>query len=140
MAEKHLKKSGYLWTFIFGFIGGLFALLTPCVFPMLPITISFLPRIRKGWVNGLIYAASIIIIYVVIGLLITIIAGPEALNRLSTNWIANTLFFIIFIIFAFILGFYEITFAFQLEHKKSDRMADKRISHWEFSSWHLHLP
>ncbi|MCB0659300.1 MAG: thioredoxin family protein [Saprospiraceae bacterium] len=121
------EKSGYLWTFIFGFIGGLFALLTPCVFPMLPITISFFTKDtkRKGWVNGLIYAASIIIIYVVIGLLITIIAGPEALNRLSTNWIANTLFFIIFIIFAFsFFGFYEITLPSSWS-TKSDRMADK---------------
>ncbi|MEZ4910594.1 MAG: cytochrome c biogenesis protein CcdA [Saprospiraceae bacterium] len=121
------KKSGYFWTFIFGFIGGLLALLTPCVFPMLPITISFFTKDtkRKGWVNGLIYAASIIIIYVVIGLLITIIAGPEALNRLSTNWIANTLFFIIFVAFAFsFFGFYEITLPSSWS-TKSDKMADR---------------
>ena len=121
------EKSGYFWTFIFGFIGGLLALLTPCVFPMLPITISFFTKDtkRKGWVNGLIYAASIIIIYVVIGLLITIIAGPEALNRLSTNWIANTLFFIIFVAFAFsFFGFYEITLPSSWS-TKSDKMADR---------------
>ena len=103
------KKEGLFWTFIFGLLGGFIALLTPCVFPMLPITVSFFTKDtkRKGWVNGLIYGVSIIVIYVLIGLLITIFVGPEALNRLSTNWIANTLFFIIFIAFAFsFFGYY----------------------------------
>jgi thiol:disulfide interchange protein len=121
------NKEGLLWTFIFGFIGGLLALLTPCVFPMLPITISFFTKDtkRKGWVNGLIYGASIIIIYVLIGLLITIFVGPEALNRLSTNWIANTLFFLIFIAFAFsFFGYYEITLPSSWS-TGSDRLADK---------------
>ena len=120
-------NSGYLWTFIFGFLGGLFALLTPCVFPMIPITVSFFTKDtkRKGRVNGLIYGASIIVIYVVLGLLITAVFGPEALNRLSTNWIANTLFFIIFIVFAFsFFGFYEITLPSSWS-TKSDQMADK---------------
>ncbi len=122
-----VKKEGLFWTFIFGFIGGLLALLTPCVFPMLPITISFFTKDtkRKGWVNGLIYGASIIVIYLLIGLLITIFVGPEALNRLSTNWIANTLFFVIFIAFAFsFFGFYEITLPSSWS-TGSDRMADK---------------
>lgn len=121
------KKEGLFWTFLFGFIGGLLALLTPCVFPMLPITISFFTKDtkRKGWVNGLIYGASIIVIYLLIGLLITIFVGPEALNRLSTNWIANTLFFVIFIAFAFsFFGFYEITLPSSWS-TGSDRMADK---------------
>ena len=121
------QKEGLFWTFLFGFIGGLLALLTPCVFPMLPITISFFTKDtkRKGWVNGLIYGASIIVIYLLIGLLITIFVGPEALNRLSTNWIANTLFFVIFIAFAFsFFGFYEITLPSSWS-TGSDRMADK---------------
>lgn len=121
------NKEGHLWTFIFGFIGGLLALLTPCVFPMLPITISFFTKDtkRKGWVNGVIYGISIIVIYVLIGLLITIFVGPEALNRLSTNWIANTLFFIIFVAFAFsFFGYYEITLPSSWS-TNSDRMADK---------------
>lgn len=121
------KKEGLFWTFIFGFVGGLLALLTPCVFPMLPITVSFFTKDtkRKGWVNGLIYGASIIVIYVLIGLLITMFVGPEALNRLSTNWIANTLFFVIFIAFAFsFFGFYEITLPSSWS-TGSDRLADK---------------
>ena len=120
-------NTGLLWTFLFGFIGGLFALLTPCVFPMIPITVSFFTKDtkRKGWVNGLIYGLSIIAIYVAIGLIITSIFGPEALNRLSTNWIANTLFFVIFIFFAFsFFGFYEITLPSSWS-TKSDQMADK---------------
>ena len=121
------QKEGLLWTFIFGLLGGFIALLTPCVFPMLPITVSFFTKDtkRKGWVNGLIYGVSIIVIYVLIGLLITIFVGPEALNRLSTNWIANTLFFLIFIAFAFsFFGYYEITLPSSWS-TKSDRMADK---------------
>lgn len=121
------KKEGLLWTFIFGILGGFIALLTPCVFPMLPITVSFFTKDtkRKGWVNGLIYGVSIIVIYVLIGLLITIFVGPEALNRLSTNWIANTLFFLIFIAFAIsFFGYYEITLPSSWS-TKSDSMADK---------------
>ncbi len=121
------KKEGWLWTFIFGFIGGLLALLTPCVFPMLPLTVSFFIKDtrRKGWVNGVIYGLSIIVIYVLIGLLITILVGPEALNRLSTNWIANSLFFVIFVVFAFsFFGYYEITLPSSWS-TKSDQIADK---------------
>src|SRR5690606_14402385 len=121
------SRDGLMWLFVFGFAGGLLALLTPCVFPMLPLTVSFFLRDtkRKGWVNGAIYGASIIVIYVLIGLLITILVGPEALNRLSTNWIANSLFFLIFVAFAFsFFGYYEITLPSSWS-TKSDRMADK---------------
>jgi thiol:disulfide interchange protein len=120
-------NTGLLWTFLFGFMGGLFALLTPCVFPMIPITVSFFTKDnkRKGWVNGVIYGISIIVIYVVLGLLITTIFGPEALNRMSTSWIANTIFFIIFIVFALsFFGYYEITLPSSWS-TKSDQMADK---------------
>jgi thiol:disulfide interchange protein DsbD len=125
--EGASESKNLLWTFFFGFIGGLLALLTPCVFPMIPITVSFFTKDtrRKGWMNGLIYGASIIFIYVVLGLLITILLGPEALNRLSTNWIANSIFFVIFIAFAFsFFGFYEITLPSSWS-TKSDQMADK---------------
>ncbi|MBK6783383.1 MAG: hypothetical protein IPG79_06190 [Saprospiraceae bacterium] len=94
---------------------------------MLPLTVSFFLKDtkRKGWVNGAIYGVSIIVIYVLIGLLITILVGPEALNRLSTNWIANSLFFLIFVAFAFsFFGYYEITLPSSWS-TKSDRMADK---------------
>lgn len=115
------------WMFLFGFGGGLLALLTPCVFPMIPMTVSYFTKDtkRKGWMNGLIYGISIVVIYVTMGLLITALFGEEALNRLSTNWIANTLFFLIFVLFAFsFFGFYEIQLPSSWANK-SDRMADK---------------
>jgi thiol:disulfide interchange protein len=125
--EVKEESKGWFWTFLFGFGGGLLALLTPCVFPMLPITVSFFTKDtkRKGWMNGLLYGLSIIAIYVGLGLLITAVFGAEALNRLSTNWIANTLFFLIFIAFAFsFFGFYEITLPSSWT-TSTDKMADK---------------
>lgn len=124
--QKSDDKSLFL-LFLAGMLGGFAALLTPCVFPMIPITVSFFTKDtkRKGWMNGLIYGASIIVIYVVLGLLITIFLGPEALNALSTNWIANVIFFLIFIVFAFsFFGYYEITLPSSWS-TKSDQMADK---------------
>jgi len=121
------KNDSLLISLFIGFLGGLFALLTPCVFPMIPLTVSFFTKDtkRKGWVNGLIYGASIIVIYVGLGLAITAIFGEEALNRFSTNWIANTIFFLIFVIFAFsFFGYYEIRLPSSWS-TKSDTMADK---------------
>ncbi|MEQ8705657.1 MAG: cytochrome c biogenesis protein CcdA [Phaeodactylibacter sp.] len=123
------EESSLLWTFVLGFAGGLLALLTPCVFPMIPLTVSFFTKSsmdRKAGVrNALIYGLSIIVIYVSIGLLITGVFGATALNALSTNWIANTLFFVIFLFFAFsFFGFYEITLPSSWANK-SDAMADR---------------
>ena len=98
---ENTRGAGLFMTFVFGFIGGLIALLTPCVFPMIPLTVSFFTKGSKsrgeGIKNGLIYGASIIVIYVALGLLITAAFGPEALNRLSTHWLPNTIFFLLFI-------------------------------------------
>ena len=125
--SKGGDEQSLLWLLIAGILGGFAALLTPCVFPMIPITVSFFTKDtkRKGWMNGLIYGASIIVIYVVLGLIITIALGPEALQALSTNWIANVLFFLIFLFFAgSFFGFYELTLPSSWTNK-SDRMADK---------------
>ena len=121
--------SGWFWTFLLGFGGGLLALLTPCVFPMIPLTVSFFTKGSKtraeGIKNGLIYGASIIVIYVALGLLITFAFGPEALNRLSTHWLPNLLFFVIFIIFAIsFFGYFEITLPSSWT-TKTDSMADQ---------------
>ena len=118
-----------LWTFILGFLGGLVALLTPCVWPMIPLTVSFFTKGSKdrasGIKNGLVYGFSIIGIYVGLGLLITTIFGPTALNALSTNWIANVAFFVMFIAFAIsFFGYYEITLPSSWANK-SDAMAEK---------------
>ena len=125
--ETDIKNRSLWLMFGFGFLGGLLALLTPCVFPMIPLTVSFFTKDtkRKGWVNALIYALSIMFIYVSIGLLITGVFGASALNALSTNWIANTLFFVIFMFFAFsFFGFYELTLPSSWT-TKTDSMADK---------------
>lgn len=127
--EKKERSSGLLWTFILGFLGGLLALLTPCVFPMIPLTVSFFTKGSKdrasGVRNGLLYGLSIIVIYVTIGLLITALAGPKALNAMSTNWIFNSLFFIIFVVFAMsFFGLFEITLPSSWT-TKTDSMSEK---------------
>lgn len=129
------ESRGLIWTFIMGFLGGLVALFTPCVFPMIPLTVSFFTppatkdkkvNQRAGAIkNALIYGASIIGIYVAIGLLITAVFGATALQDLSTNWIANVAFFLIFVIFAFsFFGYFEITLPASWS-TKTDQMADK---------------
>ena len=91
------------WIFIAGFAGGLLALITPCVFSMIPVTVSFFIKRSKTKVEGIknafTYATSIVIIFTLLGFLVTLIFGPTALNNLATNWIANLIFFLVFLIF-----------------------------------------
>jgi thiol:disulfide interchange protein len=100
--------------FLAGFFGGLLALLTPCVFPMIPLTVSFFTKKSKtrsqGLGNALIYGLSIILIYVGLGFVITKALGPDALNALASNVWMNLIFFFVFLIFAIsFLGAFEIT-------------------------------
>ncbi len=103
-----------LWTiFILGVLGGFAAFLMPCIFPMVPMTVSYFTKRevtkRKGVINALIYGLSIIVIYVVLGLLITVIFGADALNVLSTNGIFNFFFFLLLVAFALsFLGAFEL--------------------------------
>ena len=104
----------YIGIFIAGMLGGFLALLTPCVFPMIPMTVSFFTKQsktrKKGLMNALIYAGSIIFIYVALGLLVTVLFGSDALNDLASNGFFNLTFFVIFIIFAIsFFGAFEIT-------------------------------
>ena len=115
--------------FIAGFIGGLLALLTPCVFPMIPMTVSFFTKRsgsrKKGLTNAIIYAFSIIIIYVSLGFLVTITLGSDALNDLATNGYFNMAFFLIFIVFAFsFFGAFEIVLPNWLVNK-ADAASDR---------------
>lgn len=103
-----------LWIFLTAFAGGLLALLTPCVYSMIPITVSFFTKRSRtkneGIKNALVYSTSIVIIFTLLGFLITLFFGPAALNNLATNWIANLIFFAIFLIFGIsFLGAFEIT-------------------------------
>ncbi|MFI5218206.1 MAG: protein-disulfide reductase DsbD family protein [Bacteroidia bacterium] len=105
--------SSLLGIFIGGILGGLLALLTPCVFPMIPLTVSFFTKRstnrKKGRVNAFVYALFIMIIYVGLGLLVTVTLGSDALNELASNAFFNLAFFIIFIIFALsFFGAFEI--------------------------------
>ncbi|WP_306350558.1 protein-disulfide reductase DsbD family protein [Flavobacterium sp. '19STA2R22 D10 B1'] len=99
--------------FIIAFFSGFAALLTPCVFPMIPMTVSFFTKQSKnrakGIKNAIIYGISIILIYVFLGTVITLIFGADALNALSTNVWFNVIFFLLLVVFAFsFLGAFEI--------------------------------
>lgn len=111
--EKKAGKS-LMWLFLAALGGGLAAVITPCVYSMIPITVSFFTKRSKtrkeGIKNALYYSLSIIIIFTVLGVAISALFGANALNSLSTNWIANVFFFLIFILFGIsFLGAFEIT-------------------------------
>lgn len=100
-----------LWFFLQAFLWGLMAILTPCVFPMIPMTVSYFMKSGSvGKIQALIYGLSIVTIYVVFGVLIAVLFGADFGNWLSTHWIPNVLFFLIFVIFAAsFFGYFEIT-------------------------------
>lgn len=113
--EEHKSQSQRgLWSIFFiAFLSGFAALLTPCVFPMIPMTVSFFTKQSKtkvaGIRNAIIYGVSIIVIYVLLGILVTWIFGADALNALSTNVYFNIIFFILLVVFAAsFLGAFEI--------------------------------
>jgi thiol:disulfide interchange protein DsbD len=125
--EEH--KKGLWKIFFLAFLGGFAALLTPCVFPMIPMTVSFFTKQSKtpaqGKRNAIIYGISIIAIYVILGLLVTGIFGADALNALSTNVWFNIIFFLLLIVFAAsFLGAFEIMLPNSWANKV-DRQADK---------------
>lgn len=112
--EDELSAANWWMIFLLGFGGGLIALLTPCVFPMIPITVGFFTKSsknkRQGFINATIYGLSIVFIYVALGLTITGIFGADALNAMSTGAFFNLLFFAIFVIFAIsFFGYFELT-------------------------------
>ena len=125
-----LGKKASLWGFfILSFLGGLVAILTPCVFPMIPMTISFFMKDgedkKKGKMQALLYGFSIIAIYTFIGSVLAVVAGPNIANWLSTHWLPNILFFLIFVIFAFsFFGMFEIVLP-SWAVNKSDAGADR---------------
>lgn len=128
-APKKAEDRG-LWTIFFlAFLGGFAALLTPCVFPMIPMTVSFFTKQSKnpaqGKRNAILYGISIIAIYVVLGLAITGIFGADALNALSTNPWFNVFFFLLLIVFALsFLGAFEIMLPNSWANKV-DKQADR---------------
>ena len=114
--EETAQTTNQSWFYIFfaGFIGGLLALFTPCVWPIIPMTVSFFLKRSKDKKKGIrdawTYGASIVVIYVTLGLAITLIFGASALNALSTNAVFNILFFLMLVVFAAsFFGAFEIT-------------------------------
>ena len=105
LGEEHGQEDmSWIYIFITGFLGGLLALFTPCVWPIIPMTVSFFLKRSKDKKKGIrdawTYGASIVVRYVALGLAITLIFGASALNALSTNAIFNILFFLMLVIFA----------------------------------------
>ncbi len=110
---KDISKKGLWSIFIISFLGGLAALLTPCVFPMIPMTVSFFTKQSKnkavGFRNAIIFGIAIIAIYVLLGTVVTSIFGADSLNALSTNVWFNLIFFLLLVIFGIsFLGAFEI--------------------------------
>ena len=112
-SEDKSNKKSIVWIFIISFLSGLAALITPCVFPMVPMTVSFFTKQSQdkasGVRNAILYGISIIIIYVLLGTIITALFGASFLNSLSTNIYFNLFFFVLLIVFAVsFLGAFDI--------------------------------
>ena len=115
LGEEHTQGDmSWIYIFVTGFLGGLLALFTPCVWPIIPMTVSFFLKRNKDKKKGIrdawTYGASIVVIYVTLGLAITLIFGASALNALSTNAVFNILFFLMLVVFAAsFFGAFELT-------------------------------
>ena len=108
--KQHVNEESILIFFLFAFLGGLAGLLMPCVFPMIPMTISYFMKLKKrakGY--ALFFGFSIVVIFLMLGILLSAIFGPDFANIVSTHWIPNIIFAAIFVIFAISLfGYFEI--------------------------------
>ncbi|MCK9219033.1 MAG: thioredoxin family protein [Bacteroidales bacterium] len=127
-ADTAANKS-LLWFFLISFLAGLAAIITPCVFPMIPMTVTFFMHDstskKKAKMEALVYGLSIIVIYMILGVLVSVTMGPNFNNFISTHWIPNLFFFVIFMVFAAsFLGMFDITLPSWLVNK-ADKQADK---------------
>ena len=123
------QQHGLWWFLVFSFVAGLAAILTPCVFPMIPMTVSFFMNSNKSKlqarVQAMIYGGSIILIYTLIGTLVALTLGADFANWISTHWLPNVLFFIVFVVFAFsFFGAFEIVLPGSWGNR-TDQFADK---------------
>ncbi|HQQ02907.1 MAG TPA: cytochrome c biogenesis protein CcdA [Bacteroidales bacterium] len=128
--SKEEAESSGLWVFFWiSFLGGLVAILTPCVFPMIPMTVSFFmhdeENKKKARRQAFIYGLSIILIYTIVGTIVALTLGPNFANFLSTHWLPNLFFFIIFMVFAAsFFGAFELTLPSWMVNK-ADQNAEK---------------
>lgn len=123
--EKNADRT-LLYIFLMGFLGGLLALFTPCVWPIIPMTVSFFLKRsknrRRGLRDAFTYGASIVVIYLVLGVLVTALFGADTLNNLATNAVFNIIFFLILVVFALsFFGWFEL----RLPSKWADRVDTK---------------
>lgn len=139
-AEKENSQTGLyiskgpagrtLWsTILLSILGGLGALLTPCVYPMIPLTVSFFMRGKKSRTKGIteafVFGISITLIYTLLGVIVAIFKDPNAVNTVSTNWILNLIFFIVFIVLAAsFFGMFELVIPGNIGNK-IDQQADR---------------
>ena len=129
-ANSPKEKSNSPWTvFLVSFGAGLLTLITPCVFPMIPMTISFFLKGNKtrkaGLKQAFFFGGSIVFMFAVLGLLLTLLLGKDAMYIISTHWVPNVIFFVIFMIFALsFFGLFELTLPASWINK-SDAQADK---------------
>jgi thiol:disulfide interchange protein DsbD len=128
-SDQEEENRSLIGIFILSFLGGFAALLTPCVFPMIPLTVSFFTKQSKtrakGIANGVTYGLSIIVLYTFLGWAITAAFGPDALNQFSTHPVVNLVFFFILIVFAIsFFGAFEITLPSSWVNKV-DRASDR---------------
>ena len=129
-SEDPVSKAGGLWSFAFlAFTFGLAALVTPCVFPMVPMTVSLFTSgsdsRQRGIFKALVYGASIIGIYVLVGVLVSALLGEDGPNLISTHWLPNVIFFVVFVVFGLsFLGLFEITLPHTIVNTV-DTQADK---------------
>lgn len=131
MIEKKVNKNeGSLWTFFFIALGiGFIGLLTPCVYPMIPMTITFFMNASqnklKARFQAMVFGLSIIFIYTIIGVLVSALFGADTIKQISENWITNLVFFLLFAFFAAsFFGMFELVLPAWLTNK-SDRQADR---------------
>jgi thiol:disulfide interchange protein len=125
LIQQSPQQKSFALFFILAFMAGLAALLTPCVFPMIPMTVSFFTGKQQSKFKALLYGFFIILIYTVIGAALAPLMGPETANHLSTEWIPNLIFFAVFIVFGLsFLGLFEINLPTSFVNKV-DRQADK---------------
>lgn len=110
LIQEDTRQDSWIGFFLLSFLAGLAALLTPCVFPMIPMTVSFFTGQGRTKYAALIYGFSIIAIYTLIGMAVAPLMGPETANHLSTEWVPNLIFFAVFVVFGLsFLGLFEIT-------------------------------
>ncbi len=145
LPSERSGEASFISILLLGFIGGLLAVLMPCIWPIIPMTVSFFLKRdkRKGVRDALFYGLSIIVIYLALGLLVTALFGPDTLNAMSTNAVFNVLLFLLLVVFALsFFGWFEIKLPDSWANKvdqKSDELASKAAANSSLFTFHSSL-